>query len=182
MEERLLATSGNVMSLCTCALQHYDQAHRQAEAAAEPAAGGGACSAADITFTATTSASGGWNGSLLSFRARPPSFQPAPICHAASSPCPMCGSLQQPDHPFQLPKGVGGWKNSFYHQPIPKLALSHCRPAGTLLVGSSREFGGFDSDPEPEVVDAIMQRAVRFLPGALCPCARCARCRLIEGR
>ena len=37
--------------------------------------------------------------------------------------------------------------------------------SGTLLVGSSREFSGWDSAAAPEVVDAIMTRATAFLPG-----------------
>lgn len=36
--------------------------------------------------------------------------------------------------------------------------------SGTLLIGSSREFSGWDAHAAPEVVDAIMQRAVDFLP------------------
>ena len=51
-----------------------------------------------------------------------------------------------------------------YHRPFPHLRRP---PAGTLLVGSSREFGGFDSEGDPHVVDAIMRRAMCFLPGGL---------------
>jgi glycine/D-amino acid oxidase-like deaminating enzyme len=37
--------------------------------------------------------------------------------------------------------------------------------AGTLLLGSSREFAGYDRTVSPAVVQAIAARAVRFLPG-----------------
>lgn len=37
--------------------------------------------------------------------------------------------------------------------------------SGSLLVGSSREFAGFDPDAPEEVVGAIMARAAHFLPG-----------------
>ena len=37
--------------------------------------------------------------------------------------------------------------------------------AGTLLVGSSREFSGWDTEADAAVVAAIMQRAAAFLPG-----------------
>jgi glycine/D-amino acid oxidase-like deaminating enzyme len=37
--------------------------------------------------------------------------------------------------------------------------------AGTLLLGSSREFTGYDRAVSPAVVQAIAARAVRFLPG-----------------
>ncbi|MFN2484257.1 MAG: NAD(P)/FAD-dependent oxidoreductase [Candidatus Limnocylindria bacterium] len=36
---------------------------------------------------------------------------------------------------------------------------------GGVVVGSSREVRGFDTDPDERVTDAIMQRAERFLPG-----------------
>ncbi len=35
---------------------------------------------------------------------------------------------------------------------------------GTLLVGSSRRFAGFDMNPSPDVVQAIAQRAMTFFP------------------
>jgi glycine/D-amino acid oxidase-like deaminating enzyme len=37
--------------------------------------------------------------------------------------------------------------------------------SGTLLVGSSREFAGFDSQAPEAVLESIMQRAAQFLPG-----------------
>ena len=37
--------------------------------------------------------------------------------------------------------------------------------AGSLLVGSSREFSGFDTGPSDAVTRAILHRAVGFLPG-----------------
>lgn len=37
--------------------------------------------------------------------------------------------------------------------------------AGNFLVGSSREFVGFDSDVNPDIVKLIAQRAVSFFPG-----------------
>jgi D-hydroxyproline dehydrogenase subunit beta len=37
--------------------------------------------------------------------------------------------------------------------------------AGTLLLGSSREFAGYDRTVSPAVIQAIAARAVRFLPG-----------------
>ena len=37
--------------------------------------------------------------------------------------------------------------------------------SGTLLVGSSREFAGFDSQAPEAVLESIMQRAAHFLPG-----------------
>lgn len=36
--------------------------------------------------------------------------------------------------------------------------------SGSLLLGSSREFSGFDAEPSPDVVAAILQRAAEFLP------------------
>jgi glycine/D-amino acid oxidase-like deaminating enzyme len=36
--------------------------------------------------------------------------------------------------------------------------------AGNLLLGSSREFIGFQREPSPEVVQHILQRIVRFFP------------------
>lgn len=36
---------------------------------------------------------------------------------------------------------------------------------GTCLVGSAREFTGFDVTPQKDVQDAIMDRAAHFLPG-----------------
>jgi hypothetical protein len=36
--------------------------------------------------------------------------------------------------------------------------------AGTLLVGSSREFGGWGGEADARVVEAIMRRAAAFLP------------------
>ncbi len=38
-------------------------------------------------------------------------------------------------------------------------------PAGTILLGSSREFAGFDRSVSLTVVQAIARRALRFLPG-----------------
>ena len=35
---------------------------------------------------------------------------------------------------------------------------------GSILVGSSREFQGWDSEPSPRIVDSIMQHACEFLP------------------
>ena len=37
--------------------------------------------------------------------------------------------------------------------------------AGTCLVGSAREFSGWDITPQQDIQDAIMQRAQQFLPG-----------------
>ena len=37
--------------------------------------------------------------------------------------------------------------------------------SGTLLLGSSREFCGFDGEPSEAVLHAILQRAEAFLPG-----------------
>jgi glycine/D-amino acid oxidase-like deaminating enzyme len=37
--------------------------------------------------------------------------------------------------------------------------------SGTLLLGSSREFCGFDGQPDTAVVHGILQRAEAFLPG-----------------
>ena len=37
--------------------------------------------------------------------------------------------------------------------------------AGTCLVGSAREFSGWDTTPQQDIQDAIMQRAAQFLPG-----------------
>jgi len=36
--------------------------------------------------------------------------------------------------------------------------------AGTLLLGSSREFSGWDNDGSQPIIDTIMQRAAQFLP------------------
>lgn len=37
--------------------------------------------------------------------------------------------------------------------------------SGSLLIGSSREFSGWDAEPVPQVIDSIMERAAMFLPG-----------------
>jgi sarcosine oxidase subunit beta len=37
--------------------------------------------------------------------------------------------------------------------------------SGNFLLGSSREFRGFDTDPDPVVNAAIIRRALRFYPG-----------------
>lgn len=37
--------------------------------------------------------------------------------------------------------------------------------SGTLLLGSSREFSGWDTTPSPAIVSSILQRAALFLPG-----------------
>ncbi len=37
--------------------------------------------------------------------------------------------------------------------------------SGTLLVGSSRQFAGYDRTAEPAVIVAVAKRALRFLPG-----------------
>ena len=37
--------------------------------------------------------------------------------------------------------------------------------AGTSLVGSAREFSGWDITPQHDIQDAIMRRAHHFLPG-----------------
>ncbi|KAL3689839.1 hypothetical protein R1sor_016148 [Riccia sorocarpa] len=38
-------------------------------------------------------------------------------------------------------------------------------PNGNLLLGSSREFAGFNVDVEDEVIERMVERAARFLPG-----------------
>jgi glycine/D-amino acid oxidase-like deaminating enzyme len=51
---------------------------------------------------------------------------------------------------------VGGSSVAFNVQP---------RATGQLLIGSSREFVGFDARPDPDVCARLLQRALAFLPG-----------------
>ena len=48
---------------------------------------------------------------------------------------------------------------------LPQVALvAELTAGGTMLLGSSREFAGFDRAVSPAIVQAIAARAVRFLP------------------
>jgi glycine/D-amino acid oxidase-like deaminating enzyme len=43
--------------------------------------------------------------------------------------------------------------------------VAEMTPGGTMLLGSSREFAGYDRTASPAVIQAIAARAMRFLPG-----------------
>ena len=53
---------------------------------------------------------------------------------------------------------------SAQHEDVDITFTATTSAAGTLLVGSSREFSGWGADPSPDVVTSILQRAAHFLP------------------
>lgn len=66
-------------------------------------------------------------------------------------------------HPLLEGGYVAAVKSS--NADVPQIALvAEMTAAGTLLLGSSREFAGFDRRVSPSVVRAVAARAIRFLP------------------
>ena len=66
------------------------------------------------------------------------------------------GSVPPADRPAMGPEDGGE------HVDITFTATTSA--SGSLLIGSSREFSGWSSEPSADIVDAVMERAAIFLP------------------
>ena len=49
-------------------------------------------------------------------------------------------------------------------EPVDITFTATTSASGSLLIGSSREFSGWSSEPSADIVDAVMERAAIFLP------------------
>ncbi|PNH06143.1 hypothetical protein TSOC_007518 [Tetrabaena socialis] len=83
------------------------------------------------------------------------------------------GRLLQPrrGHLLELaaPPGAAtvrhGMMEMSYTKPVDITFTATTTVTGSLLIGSSREFSGWDTTPSPPIVAAILQRSALFLPG-----------------
>ncbi|KAG2442112.1 hypothetical protein HYH02_009601 [Chlamydomonas schloesseri] len=123
-------------------------------------------------------AAGVWTGGLLAAATAEPQWQ--------ALLQPRRGHLLELPQPAGMPRVAHGIMEMSYTKHYAQAAAGGAKAAasgpnhdeevditftattsasGTLLVGSSREFSGWDVTPSPAVVSAIMQRAALFLPG-----------------
>ena len=59
-----------------------------------------------------------------------------------------------------------GYVTSAHHCNGPSVAFNlQPRPTGQLLLGSSRQFGTLNTEVEPEMLQAMLQRALSYMPG-----------------
>ena len=59
-----------------------------------------------------------------------------------------------------------GYVTSAHHSAVPSVAFNlQPRPTGQLLLGSSRQFDTLDTTVEAEMLQAMLQRALTYMPG-----------------
>ncbi|KAG2496417.1 hypothetical protein HYH03_005643 [Edaphochlamys debaryana] len=127
-------------------------------------------------------AAGVWSGALLSGATGEPGW--------AALLQPRRGHLLELPQPAHMPRVAHGMMEMSYTkhyatggsakaggqqgaEPVDITFTATTSASGSLLIGSSREFSGWDTNPSPAIVSAILERAAGFLPG-LQPAAEAA--------